>query len=89
MFGNRKDASLMSWNSSTCNQPNLLHLAHNEPVVVSGRLSDIRFGGGRYEVGTVCTSNHVLDVRDGRDTTNRFMHNADHQHWNLVKNVLR
>ena len=42
----------------TCNWPSLL---------LSARLPDIRAGGGRYEVGTICTGSRLSDVRDGRD----------------------
>ena len=43
------------------------------PLPINLRLSQrdcpgIRSGGGRYEVGTVCTDGKLFDVRDGRDT---------------------
>ena len=40
----------------------------NSPSAFLARLPDIRFGGGRYEVGTVCTGSRLSDVRNGRDT---------------------
>ena len=41
--------------------------AHHSSSAFSARLPDLRFGGGRYEVGTVCTGSRLSDVRDGRD----------------------
>ena len=46
---------------------------------LSARLPDIRSGGGRYEVGTVCTGSRLPYVRDGRDTAWYFWHRRSHQ----------
>ena len=51
---------------------NLHDTAPHQPSVVSTGLSTIRFGGGSYEVGTVCTSNRLLGVRDGRNIAWHF-----------------
>ena len=43
------------------------------------RLPDIQSGGGRYEVDTVCTSNRLPYVRDGRDMAWYFSHRRSRQ----------
>ena len=64
--------------------------SHSSSVVLA-KVPDIRFRGGRYEVGTVCTDSRRTrsDIAHAVGVISRFMHNPGRSHWNAIKHVFR